>query len=137
VKQALAGEELTVYGNGTQSRCFIHVADTVHALLLLMESDDANGQVYNVGSSTEVPIIELAAKVIERTGSHSRVQLIPYDSAYGTGFEELGRRKPDTTALEELTGWRTSRTLEETIDDVITYARSDGTARAARLEIAG
>jgi UDP-glucose 4-epimerase len=136
VKQALAGDDLTVYGTGTQSRCFVHVADTVHALCLLVEADDALGDVFNVGSSTELPIIELAAKVIERTGSSSRVRLIPYESAYGAGFEELGRRKPDTTKLEQLTSWQVSRTLEETIDDVIAYARSESAGPKQRLEIA-
>jgi nucleoside-diphosphate-sugar epimerase len=136
VQQALAGEDLTVYGTGTQSRCFVHVADTVHALSLLIESDEALGDVFNVGSSTEVPIIELAARVIERTESSSRVRLIPYESAYGEGFEELGRRKPDTTKLEELTSWQTSRTLEETIDDVIAYARSEAAGPTQHLEIA-
>jgi UDP-glucose 4-epimerase len=136
VAQALTGEDLTVYGTGTQSRCFVHVADTVHALSLLLESDGAMGDVFNVGSATEVPIIELAAKVIERTGSSSRVRLIPYESAYGDGFEELGRRKPDTTKLEALTSWQTSRTLDETIDDVIAYARSDAAGPKQHLEIA-
>jgi UDP-glucose 4-epimerase len=136
VRQALAGDDLTVYGTGTQSRCFVHVADTIHALSLLMESDPALGDVFNVGATTEVPIIELAAKVIERTGSASRVQLIPYDSAYGEGFEELGRRKPDTGRLERLTGWRTSRSLEETIDDVIAFERSEAEGPKSHLEIA-
>jgi UDP-glucose 4-epimerase len=136
VAQALTGDDLTVYGTGTQSRCFVHVADTVHALSLLIECDAAIGDVFNVGSATEVPIIELAAKVIERTGSSSRVRLIPYESAYGEGFEELGRRKPDTTKLEELTSWQTSRTLEETIDDAIAYARADAAGPKQRLEIA-
>jgi UDP-glucose 4-epimerase len=136
VQQALAGEDLTVYGTGTQSRCFVHVADTVHALSLLLESDEGLGDVFNVGSTTEVPIIELAAKVIERTESASRVRLIPYESAYGEGFEELGRRKPDTTKLEQLTSWQTSRTLEETIDDVIAYARSEAAGPKQQLEIA-
>lgn len=136
VHQALAGEDLTVYGTGTQSRCFVHVADTVHALSLLVETDEAVGDAFNVGSSTELPIIELAAKVIERTGSSSRVRLIPYESAYGDGFEELGRRKPDTTKLEQLTSWQVSRTLEETIDDVIAYARSESAGPKQHLEIA-
>jgi nucleoside-diphosphate-sugar epimerase len=136
VQQALAGEDLTVYGSGTQSRCFVHVADTVHALTLLLDADEAVGDVFNVGSSLEVPIIELAARVIERTGSRSRVRLIPYETAYGEGFEELGRRKPDTSRIEALTSWQTSRTLDETIDDVIAYARSDSTGSKQRLEIA-
>lgn len=136
VQQALAGEDLTVYGTGTQSRCFVHVADTVHALTLLIDADKALGDVFNVGSSHELPIIELAATVIERTKSRSRVQLIPYESAYGEGFEELGRRKPDTTRLERLTGWKTSRTLEETIDDVIAYVKSEAEGPKPHLEIA-
>src|SRR3954451_20974348 len=136
VQQALAGEDLTVYGNGTQSRCFVHVADTVHALSLLIELDEAIGDVFNVGSSTEVPIIELAAKVIERTGTSSRVRLIPYESAYGEGFEELGRRKPDTAKLEKLTGWQVSRTLDETIDDAVAYARAEAEGPKPHLEIA-
>jgi UDP-glucose 4-epimerase len=136
VQQALADEDLTVFGTGTQSRCFAHVADTVHALLLLSECDEALGDVFNVGSSREVSIIELAAKVIERTGSNSRVQLIPYEDAYGEGFEELGRRQPDTSALERLTGWRPSRGLEEIIDDVIAFKRSEAAAPMPSLEIA-
>lgn len=136
VRQALAGEDLTVYGTGTQSRCFVHVADTIHALSLLIESDAALGDVFNVGSTREVPIIELAAKVIERTESNSRVQLIPYESAYGDGFEELGRRKPDTSKLERLTGWQASRSLDETIDDVIAFARSEAEGPKPHLEIA-
>jgi UDP-glucose 4-epimerase len=137
VQQALAEKDLTVYGTGTQSRCFVHVADTVHGLMLLADSDEALGGVYNIGSSTEVPIIELAAKVIERTGSSSRVQLIPYKQAYGEGFEELGRRKPDTTAIEALTGWVPSRALEEILDDVISYEQGLAEPDLAPLEVAG
>jgi UDP-glucose 4-epimerase len=123
VQQAIAGEDLTVYGSGAQTRCFVHVADTVQALLLLLDSDRAVGRVFNVGSTEEVPIIELAARVIDRVGSGSRVQLVPYEDAYGEGFEELGRRKPDTTELRRETGWAPRRSLDETIDDVIAYER--------------
>ena len=125
VKQALAGNDLTVFGNGTQSRCFLHVHDTVRALLLLAENDEAVGRPFNIGSSTEVPIIELAAEVIDRTNSNSRVRLIPYQDAYGEGFEELGRRKPDTALLRDLTGWAPQRTLDDAIDDVIVHERID------------
>lgn len=136
VQQAVAGDDLTVYGNGTQSRCFVHVGDSVHALLLLAETDEALGGVFNVGSPREVPIIDLAARVIEQAESNSRVQLVPYEDAYGEGFEELGRRKPDTTELERITGWQPSRSLEEVIDDVISYERSRGEQAASHLEIA-
>jgi UDP-glucose 4-epimerase len=126
VRQALEGEPLTVYGNGVQSRCFAHVIDVARALALLADADEAVGNVYNVGSPEEVPIIELARRVIERTGSDSEVELVPYDEAYGPGFEELWRRKPDTSALERLTGWRPELGIEDAIDDVIACERGAG-----------
>ena len=124
VRQALAGEELTVYGNGTQTRCFIHVQDTVHAILLVLDTDQSVGRVFNVGNTVEMPIIELARRVIDRTGSGSTVRLISYDDAYDEGFEELGRRRPDTTALQELTGWQPVRTVDEVIDDVVAHEQT-------------
>jgi len=130
VRQALSGEDLTVYGNGAQTRCFTHVADTVEALLLLLDNDNAVGQLYNVGSQTEVPVIELARRVIEATGSGSKIRLIPYEDAYGEGFEELGRRRPETRAIRELTGWEPTRTIDDAISDVILHERS----RSARDE---
>jgi UDP-glucose 4-epimerase len=123
VHQALEGEPVTVFGNGVQSRCFAHVYDVARALVLLADADEAVGNVYNVGSPEEVPIIELARRVIERTGSDSEVELVPYDEAYGPGFEELWRRKPDTAALERLTGWRPELGIEDAIDDVIACER--------------
>ncbi len=137
VRQALDGEPLTVFGNGTQSRCFVHVLDTVHALMLLSESEEAVGNAYNVGSTFEVPIIELARRVRERTGCDSAVNLVPFDEAYDAGFEELGRRKPDTSAIESLTGWQPSRTLDETIDDVIAFERSAKARPRGNLRLAG
>ena len=135
VRQALQGQSLTVYGNGTQSRCFAHVLDSVHALVLLMDSAEATGQVFNIGSSVEVPIVELARRVIERVGSESKIELVPYDKAYQPGFEELGRRIPDTSKLQALTGWVPTRTVDEAIDDVITYEQSTG--ELPRLKLAG
>jgi UDP-glucose 4-epimerase len=123
VRQALAEDALTVYGNGTQSRCFAHVLDAVHAMMLLLDEERAEGRPFNVGASTEIPIVELARRVIDRTGSRSKITLVPYDEAYADGFEELGRRKPDTTALRELTGWTPARTVDDAIDDVIAYER--------------
>ena len=121
VRQALEGEDLTVYGNGMQSRCFAHVLDVVHAITLLFDEKRAKGNVFNVGSQNVTPIIELARKVIERTGSTSAIRLVPYEAAYQEGFEELGRRQPDTSAIEALTGWQPTRTIDEMIDDVIAY----------------
>lgn len=130
VRQALAGEELTVYGDGTQTRCFTHVRDVVDALLLLTDNDEAIGRVFNIGSSTEVSILELAREIIERTGSQSEISLVPYEDAYGEGFEELGKRKPDTTALEMLTGWSRRLTVEDAIEDAIEFERARPDHRA-------
>jgi nucleoside-diphosphate-sugar epimerase len=121
VRQALRGDDLTVYGNGTQSRCFAHVLDAVHGIVLLLDDERAAGRAFNIGAATEIPIVELARRVIERSDSESKIKLVPYEEAYDDGFEELGRRKPDTTALKELTGWTPSRTVDDAIDDVIAY----------------
>src|SRR3954447_20938690 len=124
VRQALAGDDLTVYGNGTQMHCFTHVADTVQALLLLLDHAETAGRVFNVGTQEETSVIEVAARVIQRTGSSSTVRLVPYEEAYGEGFEELGRRKPDTHAIRALTGWSPTRGIDDAIDDVIAFEQS-------------
>ena len=124
VRQALDGENLTVYGSGAQTRCFTHVRDTVSALLLLCDHGGAQGQTFNVGSSTPVAIVELARRVIERAESTSEIVLVPYEEAYGQGFEELGSRRPDTTALRNLTGWQPRCTVDDAIDDVIAHERA-------------
>lgn len=124
VDQALAGRDLTVYGSGNQSRFFTHVSDSVEALLGLIEHDDAIGRPFNVGRSAEVTIRELAERVIEMTGSGSRIRQIPYAEAYGEGFEELGRRWPDTSRIEALTGWRARLSVEAAIADIIDHQRA-------------
>jgi UDP-glucose 4-epimerase len=121
VAQAMAGDDLTVYGNGTQSRCFAHVHDSVRALIMVMDEEGARGRAFNVGRTDEITIIELARKVIERTDSTSGTRMVPYTEAYGDGFEELGRRRPDTTALQQATGWEAKRTVEDAIDDIAAY----------------
>jgi len=124
VRQALADEDLTVFGNGAQSRCFVHVQDSVRAILMLCDAELANGRVFNVGSERETTIIELAGKVVERSGSSSRIKLVPYDEAYAEGFEELGKRKPDTAAVRQLTGWTPTLDLSAIVDDVIAHERA-------------
>jgi UDP-glucose 4-epimerase len=124
VRQALRGEPLTVYGDGTQTRCFCHVYDAVEAIVLLLGSEAAAGQVFNIGFDREISIYELAQRVIARAASRSEIRPIPYSEAYDEGFEELGRRRPDTTALRELTGWEPRRTVDDAIDDVILYERA-------------
>ena len=133
VGQALNGEDVTVYGSGAQSRCFAHVLDVVRAIMLVHERDDALGLVFNIGSETPVTILELAQRVIDRAEAGGRVRFVPYEDAYGEGFEELGRRQPDTALLREVTGWSPQRTIDDAIDDVVAYeqGRWDDRRRAA------
>jgi nucleoside-diphosphate-sugar epimerase len=126
VRQALAGEDLTVYGDGTQSRCFCHVDDTVRALLSLVETDVAIGDVFNVGCTEEIGIEELAHRVIERAGSSSEIRYVPLEEAYEPGFEEVSHRKPVISKLQAATGWAPRHTIDEAIDDVIAYHVENG-----------
>jgi UDP-glucose 4-epimerase len=119
VGQALAGEPLTVYGDGTQTRCFCHVADVVRAIDGLLHEPAAWGNVFNVGSMLEVSILELARRVLEVTGSDSEVSLVSYDEAYAAGFEDMYRRVPDITKISQLTGWAPTRSLQDIIRDVV------------------
>lgn len=125
VRQALEGADLTVYGDGTQSRCFTHVHDTVDALVGLAESDHAIGDVFNVGGGEPISIIDLARRVRERIGSDTGIRFVPYTEAYGNGFEELGRRRPDCRRLRDLTGWRPLCSVDDAIDDLIAYERGE------------
>ena len=124
VRQALNGEDLTVYGDGEQRRCFCHVLDTVGAIVALLDHPGSVGDVFNVGSPNETTINDLAQTVIDLTGSASPVVHIPYSEAYPRGFEEMDRRIPDTTKLETLTGWKPARALRQSVLDVIEYERS-------------
>lgn len=124
VRQALAGEDITVYGDGSQSRCFNHVADTVGAILGLAESQQAVGEVYNIGNSREITILQLAEKIKEMTGSKSEIKLIPYEEAYEEGFEDMMRRVPDISKINALIGYEPKITLDEILSDVIQYQRA-------------
>ncbi len=124
VAQALQGEPLTVYGTGTQSRCFGHVRDVVAAVLALVETPAAVGQVVNIGSEDEVTILQLAEVVRELTQTDSDIVLVPYTEAYAEGFEDMLRRVPDVSKLERLIGFRPRTTLEEIVRDVVADQRS-------------
>lgn len=124
VRQALAGEDVTVYGDGGQRRCFCHVLDTVEALVGLLDHPNAVGGVFNVGAANEVTINGLAELVIEMSGSSSRIVRIPYDEAYEEGFEDMQRRVPDTTRIYDLIGWEAKRSLEDVIRDVLAHERA-------------
>ncbi len=122
VRQALRHEPLTVYGDGQQTRCFCHVRDTVAALLLLLDRpQETEGQIYNIGSSEEVTIQQLAERVIERTDTTSAIQYIPYSEAYAPGFEDMRRRLPDTRKIHAAVGWQPTRNLDAILDDVVAY----------------
>jgi UDP-glucose 4-epimerase len=126
VKQALLGHPLTVYGDGEQSRCFTYVTDVVGALMKLADHEGAVGQVFNIGNgSEEVTIHDLARRVKERTASKSEIVLVPYDKAYEEGFEDMPRRLPDTSKLRALIGYEPKVHLDEILDRVIEYFRSD------------
>jgi UDP-glucose 4-epimerase len=131
VRQALADEPLTVYGDGTQTRCFCHVQDVVTALVGLLDHPEAVGNVFNVGSQQEISILDLARRVVSRTKSRSELNLIPYDQAYESGFEDMLRRVPDTTRVRALTGWKPTRALDEILDEMIDEARQEQTTAVA------
>jgi UDP-glucose 4-epimerase len=126
VKQALLGHPLTVYGDGTQSRCFTYISDVVGALIRLAEVKGAVGEVFNIGNdSEEITIMDLARRVQARTGTKSEIVLVPYDTAYEEGFEDMQRRVPDLAKIRSLIGYEPRVQLDEILERVIAYFTSD------------
>lgn len=123
VKQALAGRPITVYGDGKQTRCFGYVGDVVEALIKLMDHKDAIGQVFNIGSTEEISILQLAERVKKLTGSNSEIVFVPYDEAYEEGFEDMPRRVPDTSKINKLVGFNPEITLDGILESVISFHR--------------
>jgi UDP-glucose 4-epimerase len=123
VRQALAGEPITVFGDGKQSRAFTHVTDVVGALIRLISEPKAIGQVINIGTTEEITIRELAERVRALSGSHSPIKLVPYDEAYESGFEDMPRRLPDLTKIQGLIGYAPAHTLDDILAQVIEYFR--------------
>lgn len=121
IRQALQNEPVTVYGDGTQSRCFADVSDVTSAVQCLMEIPEAVGQVLNIGSTEEITIKDLADKVIQLTGSNSTIRFIPYDQAYSPGFEDMMRRVPSIDKINSLTQFSPRCTLDEILLRVIEY----------------
>jgi UDP-glucose 4-epimerase len=118
VERALAGEPLEIFGDGAQTRCFCHVSDTIRALYGLMEHDDA-GEIYNIGSSEQISIVDLAQKVISATGSASTTTFVPYEDAYGVGIEDMLHRIPSTEKIRSAIGWQPTLDLDHILADVI------------------
>jgi UDP-glucose 4-epimerase len=123
VRQALAGQPITVFGDGSQSRSFTYVGDVVKAMVALIDEPQAVGQVFNIGNGHEITIGELAAKVKQMTGSSSEIVTIPYEKAYEAGFEDMPRRVPDISRITALVGYRPTVELDETLTRVIEHFR--------------
>ena len=124
VRQALAGQPITVFGDGTQRRSFTYVGDVVAGLIGLMNEPKAVGQVFNIGNGEEISMRALADKIKAMTGSTSEIVTIPYDQAYEAGFEDMPRRVPDITKIRRLVGYEPKVQLEETLTRVIDYIRT-------------
>ena len=123
VSAALKNEPLTVYGAGTQSRCFCHVYDAIGGILAVIDSPATIGDVFNIGNNFEVTIEELAQQVIKGTGSQSTITKTPYDTAYNPGFEDMQRRIPDISKIEGIVGWTPKLSLDTIISDVADHLR--------------
>jgi len=126
VRQALSGEPITVFGDGTQSRSFTYVGDVVECLMKLVNEPKAVGQVFNIGNKHEVTILQLAEIVKSLTGSTSRIEFVPYDKAYEEGFEDMPRRVPDLSKVTRLVGYEPKVQLNEIVTKVIEYFRAQG-----------
>ena len=121
VAAAIRNEPIQVYGSGDQIRCFCHVSDAIRALLLVIDSDEAIGQVFNVGNNQQISIMDLAKKVIEITGSKSEIERIPYTEAYPEGFEDMQRRVPDISKIKQVLGWEPKIYLDQIIKDIAAF----------------
>ena len=130
VNSALKGSALTVYGTGEQSRCFCHVSDAVRAILLVIDSEKTIGQVYNVGNDREITIRGLAETVISVTGSSSVIEAVPYEKAYGAGFEDMERRVPDIHKIGRDLGWKPEIALETIISDIAAHMEGEQAPKA-------
>jgi UDP-glucose 4-epimerase len=125
VSAALAGRPLEIHGDGTQTRCFCHVQDTIRALTSLMDANNLSGEIFNVGSTESVTITELAQRVIERTGSHSKTIGVPYDEVYGQGIEDMLHRQPSIGKITSAVGWEPTFGLDGILEDVIRHVRAE------------
>ena len=118
IEASINGDDIKVYGDGSQTRVFCHVYDAVEGLISLLNTESSIGEVYNVGGIGEISILSLAKKVIEVTGSKSKIITLPYTDIYPIGYEDMQRRVPDTSKIKLATGWVPSHNLESTIIDI-------------------
>jgi UDP-glucose 4-epimerase len=130
VQAAVAGAPLEIHGNGMQTRCFCHVADTTRALVALMEEPSTRGQIYNVGSTESVTILELAERVLSLTGSSSELVFVPYEEVYGHGIEEMFQRMPAIDKIRAAVGWEPTIDLDHILEAVVDHVRQGAWAKA-------
>jgi UDP-glucose 4-epimerase len=130
VGRALAGEPLEVHGDGTQTRSFCHVRDTIRAVHGLMKAGAVSGEIFNIGSAERVTILDLAHRVLELTGSHSELQFVPHEEVYELGVEDVLHREPSIAKIGAAIGWAPTRTLDEILGDVIAFERGKVEAAA-------
>jgi UDP-glucose 4-epimerase len=130
VGRALAGEPLEIHGDGTQTRSFCHVRDTIRAVHGLMEAPEASGEIFNIGSAERVQIIELAHRVLELTRSSSTLEFVPHDQVYGLGIEDVLHREPSIEKIGAAIGWAPTRTLDDILADVVEHERGKVEAAA-------
>jgi UDP-glucose 4-epimerase len=130
VSRALEGGPLEIYGDGSQTRCFCHVADAIRALKGLMDEPSISGEIFNVGSANRISILELAKRVVAATGSESGFSFVPYDEVYGEGIEDMLHRIPATDKIRAAIDWRTTRSLDDILVDVIDHVRMESVSLA-------
>ena len=124
IKSALLNNPITVFGDGTQSRSFTYVKDAVRAVLLLMDKPEAEGDVFNIGDGREITILELAKKIKKMTNSSSAITFVPYDDAYGKGFEDMERRAPDISKIRKFIGYEPSINLDQVLEIIIQHMKN-------------
>jgi UDP-glucose 4-epimerase len=118
IEAAMSGKDITIYGDGKQTRCFGHIADIVSGILLVADTPNTIGKALNLGNTSEISIIDLAELIVSKLNSKSRIIFVPYDQAYEEGFEDMHRRVPNIQAISELTGWVPQIEIDQIIDDV-------------------
>lgn len=135
VEQALRNEPITVFGDGTQTRTFTHVSEVVACIMALMETPNAYGKVVNIGGVEEVSILELAKRIVEKTGSRSKIILVPYDEAYPKDFEDMQRRVPSTALLKSLIGFAPELPLDKILNDIVSHYRATPAVADELIEV--
>ncbi len=135
VKNALSNDSIHIYGTGDQSRCFAHISDVVWAITKLLETEEAYGDVFNIGGEEEVTIIELANQIVKMTGSASEIKFIDYKSAYGDGFEDMMKRTPDLGKIKKLIRYAPKNSLENILQDIIIYHKKLYPQKYSKLNI--